>query len=86
MNKLNQSIEMFKSMQMSGVGINNIEYKNDNGGELIVDLDVFSILELRSQTELFDQKFGKFILDYVEDSSLKLDKHQFSDLLKHNAK
>ena len=82
MDKLKQSIEMFNNIQMSSVGIEDIAY----GDRLLVKFDMFRILELRSSTESFDQKFGKFLLDYVESSSLKFDRHEIDKLLKHNAK
>lgn len=78
MNKLEQSIEMFNKLVMDGAGVNAATYED---GSLEIKFDPLRILELRSQTESFDQKFGEFILNYIERSSLEADRADIHSLL-----
>lgn len=63
--------EMLDSLLAHEIGVESFMYDQDIA---TIRLDVMRILEQRSKNELFDQKFGKFILDHIEVASLDADR------------
>ena len=69
---------MLDNLLASEIGVKKFKYDHDT---ITVELDVMCILEKRSSSDLFDQKFGKYILDHVETASLDADKAGFQRLI-----